>query len=334
VIDLCPVGALTSKPYAFNARPWELKKTESIDVMDALGSNIRVDTRGREVMRILPRVNEDVNEEWISDKTRHAGDGLRTPAPRSPYVRENGKLRAGDVGRGARGHRREAEGDGSREDRRDRRRSRRREEMFALKDLMDALGSPNHRLPPGRREALDPKLARALSLQLDHRRHRTRPTRSCSSAPIRARKRRCSTRASASAGARRLQGRVIGERRSDLRLRLSRRRADTLGELARRQAWCAEGAEGKRKKPMIIVGQGALRAPTAPPCWRRRQTARAGRVRTAGTASTCCTRRPRASAARSRLRAGRGRQDARGMRSGGALDVLFLLGADEIDIPN
>ena len=95
VVDLCPVGALTSKPYAFAARPWELNKTESIDVMDALGSAIRVDTRGREVMRILPRVNEDVNEEWISDKTRHVVDGLRTQRLDQPYIREDGRLRAG-----------------------------------------------------------------------------------------------------------------------------------------------------------------------------------------------------------------------------------------------
>jgi NADH-quinone oxidoreductase subunit G len=92
VVDLCPVGALTSKPYAFAARPWELNKTESIDVMDALGSAIRVDTRGREVMRILPRVNEDVNEEWISDKTRHVVDGLRTQRLDQPYIREGGRL--------------------------------------------------------------------------------------------------------------------------------------------------------------------------------------------------------------------------------------------------
>ena len=78
VVDLCPVGALTSKPYAFAARPWELNKTQSIDVMDAVGSAIRIDTRGREVMRILPRANDEVNEEWISDKTRHVVDGLRT----------------------------------------------------------------------------------------------------------------------------------------------------------------------------------------------------------------------------------------------------------------
>ncbi|PRD41947.1 NADH-quinone oxidoreductase subunit G [Phyllobacterium phragmitis] len=94
VIDLCPVGALTSKPYAFQARPWELSKTESIDVMDAVGSNIRVDTRGREVMRVLPRVNEAVNEEWISDKTRFIWDGLRTQRLDRPYVRRNGRLQA------------------------------------------------------------------------------------------------------------------------------------------------------------------------------------------------------------------------------------------------
>ena len=93
VVDLCPVGALTSKPYEFAARPWELNKTELIDVMDALGSAIRIDTRGREVMRILPRVNDDINEEWISDKTRHVVDGLRTQRLDQPYLRENGRLR-------------------------------------------------------------------------------------------------------------------------------------------------------------------------------------------------------------------------------------------------
>ena len=93
LVDICPVGALTSKPYAFAARPWELGKTQSVDVMDGIGSAIRVDTRGREVMRILPRINEAVNEEWISDKTRHVVDGLRTQRLDRPYVRENGKLR-------------------------------------------------------------------------------------------------------------------------------------------------------------------------------------------------------------------------------------------------
>jgi len=92
VVDLCPVGALTSKPYVFEARPWELKKTESIDVMDAVGSNIRVDTYGWEVKRILPRINEDVNEEWISDKTRYACDGLSSQRLDVPYIKYNGKF--------------------------------------------------------------------------------------------------------------------------------------------------------------------------------------------------------------------------------------------------
>ncbi|MHA6264001.1 NADH-quinone oxidoreductase subunit NuoG [Arenibacterium sp. CAU 1754] len=98
IIDLCPVGALVSKPYAFTARPWELTKTETIDVMDALGSNIRVDTKGREVMRILPRNHDGVNEEWISDKTRFVWDGLRRQRLDTPYIRENGKLRKANWG--------------------------------------------------------------------------------------------------------------------------------------------------------------------------------------------------------------------------------------------
>ncbi len=94
LVDVCPVGALTSKPYQYNARPWELRKTETIDVMDAVGSNVRVDARGREVLRVLPRLHEDVNEEWISDKTRYAYDGLKYQRLDKPYVRdEKGKLK-------------------------------------------------------------------------------------------------------------------------------------------------------------------------------------------------------------------------------------------------
>src|SRR6187399_541989 len=143
VVDLCPVGALTSKPYAFAARPWELNKTESIDVMDALGSAIRIDTRGREVMRILPRVNDDINEEWISDKTRHVVDGLRTQRLDQPYLRENGRLRPASWSEafaaiaakvnGADPKRIGAiVGDLAAV-----------EEIFALKDLMTRLGSPS-----------------------------------------------------------------------------------------------------------------------------------------------------------------------------------------------
>lgn len=92
LIDVCPVGALTSKPYAFNARPWELRKTETVDVMDAVGSNIRVDARGREVLRILPVLHEDINEEWIADKSRFIWDGLKRQRLDQPYIRKDGKL--------------------------------------------------------------------------------------------------------------------------------------------------------------------------------------------------------------------------------------------------
>jgi NADH-quinone oxidoreductase subunit G len=142
VIDLCPVGALTSKPYAYTARPWELKKTETIDVMDAVGSNIRVDMRGREAMRILPRNHDEVNEEWLSDKSRFVWDGLNTQRLDRPYVRRDGKLSAAswddafaliaekingkaDKLAAIAGDLVCAEG------------------QFALKSLMDTLGSPN-----------------------------------------------------------------------------------------------------------------------------------------------------------------------------------------------
>ena len=149
LVDICPVGALTSKPYAFAARPWELNKTPSIDVMDAVGSAIRVDTRGREVMRVLPRVNEAVNEEWISDKTRHVVDGLRTQRLDRPYIRENGKLRpaswpealaavASKITR-LDGKRIGAIAGGLTAV----------EEMFALKDLLSKFGSTNFDLDDG-----------------------------------------------------------------------------------------------------------------------------------------------------------------------------------------
>jgi NADH-quinone oxidoreductase subunit G len=143
IIDLCPVGALTSKPYAFAARPWELTKTESIDVLDAVGSSIRVDTRGNEVMRILPRLNEAVNEEWISDKTRFACDGLRRQRLDRPYVRVDGKLQPATWPQAFTAIANRLRGvDGARiaaiaGDLAD------VEAMLALKDLMTALGSPN-----------------------------------------------------------------------------------------------------------------------------------------------------------------------------------------------
>ena len=143
VVDLCPVGALTSKPYAFMARPWELTKTQSIDVMDAQGCNIRVDSRGREVLRILPRVNDAINEEWISDKTRHVWDGLRVQRLDRPYLRRNGRLEAvtwDEAFRAIAEVLRELDGERFAAIAGDLAAA---EEMFALKLLAGQLGSPN-----------------------------------------------------------------------------------------------------------------------------------------------------------------------------------------------
>lgn len=163
VVDLCPVGALTSKPFAFTARPWELGKTETIDVMDALGSAIRVDTRGREVMRVMPRVNEAINEEWISDKSRFIWDGLKTQRLDKPYVRKDGRLQPATWGEAfaaikagvasTSGEKIGAiAGDLASV-----------EEMFALKSLLASLGSTN---VDCRQDgtALDPSLGRASYL--------------------------------------------------------------------------------------------------------------------------------------------------------------------------
>jgi NADH-quinone oxidoreductase subunit G len=160
LVDICPVGALTSKPYAFAARPWELGKTQSIDVMDGVGSAIRVDTRGREVMRILPRINEAVNEEWISDKTRHVVDGLRTQRLDRPYIRDGkGKLQAATW----------AEAFGAIAAKTGRIDGKRIgaiagdlaavEEMFALKELLAKCGSANLAVQGG--DAFDAKAGRA-----------------------------------------------------------------------------------------------------------------------------------------------------------------------------
>ena len=172
VVDLCPVGALTSKPYAFMARPWELTKTLSIDVMDALGSAIRVDARGREVMRILPRVNDAINEEWISDKTRHVWDGLRTQRLDRPYVRRNGKLEPASWDEAFARHRRETEGPRRRPLCGDRRRPRRRRGDVRAEAARRRARLAQYRLPPGRREARSGAGPRHLSVQLHHRRHR------------------------------------------------------------------------------------------------------------------------------------------------------------------
>ncbi len=144
VVDLCPVGALTNRPYAFNARSWELSHTESFDAMDAVGSAIRIDTRGNEVMRVLPRVNDDVNEEWISDKTRHAIDGLKRQRIDRPYLRQrNGRLAEAtweDAFKAIQTKIKKAKPDGIGAIMGDQCDA---ESMFALKSLMENLGSGN-----------------------------------------------------------------------------------------------------------------------------------------------------------------------------------------------
>jgi NADH-quinone oxidoreductase subunit G len=163
VVDLCPVGALTSKPYAFVARPWELTKTQSIDVMDALGSNIRVDSRGREVLRFLPRVNDAINEEWISDKTRHVWDGLRVQRLDRPYLRRNGKLEPvtwDEAFRAIAEKLRRLDGKRFAAIAGDLAAA---EEMFALKLLAEQLGSPNIDCRQDGAK-LDPALGRATYL--------------------------------------------------------------------------------------------------------------------------------------------------------------------------
>ena len=269
IIDLCPVGALTSKPYAFIARPWELRKTESIDVMDAVGSNIRVDSRGREVLRVLPRLNEDVNEEWISDKTRFACDGLRRQRLDRPYRARRRQAAAGDLGRGVRRRSRGAlEGVAGRADRGDRRRPRRRRVDVRAEGADDRARLAQHRLPPGRRRARSAG-ARRLSVQHDDRRHRAG---------------RCLPAdrhqpALGGAGGQRAHaqalpaGRLPGRRdraeaRPDLPVRASRRRAADAGGDRGRRACLRRRAEERQGADADPRAGRARARRTAPRCWR------------------------------------------------------------------
>ena len=190
VVDLCPVGALTSKPYAFNARPWELRKTESIDVMDAQGCNIRVDTRGPQVMRVLPRLNEDVNEEWISDKARHACDGLTRQRLDRPYIRDERQTAARDLGRSLCRHRRAVKATSAGQDGRHRRRPRRRRRDQGAEGSDD--GARRRPTWIAARTARSSAGGRARPIcSTPTSPASKRRTRSCWSAPIRAGKRRC-----------------------------------------------------------------------------------------------------------------------------------------------
>ncbi len=336
VIDLCPVGALTSKPYAFTARPWELSKTELIDVMDALGAAIRVDARGREVLRILPRLNEDVNEEWISDKTRFVWDGLKTQRLDRPYIRDKGKLRAATWGEafdaiankvlatkakkiGA------IAGDLATV-----------EEMFALKDLMTRLGSTNidcrqdgaalHPLGGRASYIFNPGIAaieQADAILLVGSNPRWE------SPVLNARIRKAWRLNGAKIG-------VIGQR-ADLTYTY-----DYLGSGADALTKLPSGKDGfakvlqEAKRPIVIVGQGALTGASGGDV-----LALAARVAEAVGAVTAewngfavlHTAASRVGGLDLGFVPGDDGLDVEGMLKAKALDVLFLLGADEVDVP-
>jgi NADH-quinone oxidoreductase subunit G len=329
VVDLCPVGALTSKPYAFAARPWELNKTESIDVMDALGSAIRVDTRGREVMRILPRVNDDVNEEWISDKTRHVADGLRTQRLDQPYVRKGGRLVpaswqeafaaiAAKV-KSAKPDRIGAlAGDLCAV-----------EEMFALKELMGRLGSVSIDCRQDG-AALDPANGRASYLfnptiagieQADGiMLIGTNPRREAPVLNARIRKR---WRAS------NLKIGVIGEK-ADLTYDYAYLGAgpDSLAEFV-------DHASAKLERQIWIIGQGAIARPdgAAILAMAAKAAVSVGAINDAWNGfSVLHTAAARVAALDIGFVPGQGGKIALEMAQAGAVDVLFNLGADEIDI--
>jgi len=336
VVDLCPVGALTSKPYAFAARPWELSKTESIDVMDALGSAIRIDSRGREVMRILPRANDDVNEEWISDKTRHVVDGLRTQRLDRPYVREGGRLApaswpeafaaiaarvkaakpdrigaiAGDLAAV--------------------------EDMFALKDLMTRLGVKNL---DARQDGakLDPEWGRAAYLfnagiagieQADALLIvGSNPRREAPVLNARIRKRWRAGKFPVG---------LIGEK-VDLTYSYDHLGAgpQTLADLVAGQHGFAETLKGV-ERPMIIVGMGALTRPdgAAVAALAARAAIELGAVKDDWNGFCVLhTAAARVGALEIGFVPAEGGLDVAAMAKPGALDVLFLLGADEIAVP-
>ena len=336
LVDICPVGALTSKPYAFAARPWELGKTQSIDVMDGVGSSIRVDTRGREVMRILPRVNEAVNEEWISDKTRHVVDGLRTQRLDRPYIRENGKLRAATwpeafaaIAAKARlsdGKRIGAiAGDLAAV-----------EEMFALKDLLAKYGSVNLSVQGG--DAFDPKAGRGSYIfnptiaGIEHTDALlivgSNPRKEAAILNARIRKRWRSGQ---------LKIGLIGPK-ADLTYRYDYLGAgtDSLSDVAARKHSFAEVLRAA-KKPIILVGSGAA----------ARHDASAVLALAAKLAldfgvvndgwngfGVLHDAASRVGALDIGFAGGAGGLSAAQMTTFGMLDVLFLLGADEIKAPD
>ena len=328
VADLCPVGALLPKPYAFKARPWELTKTQSIDVMDALGSNIRVDTRGREVMRILPRVNDAVNEEWISDKTRQVVDGLKSRRLDRPLVRKGGKLVAAswaeafaaiaDKVRAASADRIGAiAGDLCAV-----------EDMFALQALMASLGSPNLDCRQDGAK-LDPALGRAsyvFNATVEGIEHAD------SILIVGSNPRRESPVLNARIRKRWLKGNfpigVIGET-ADLTYPYTYLGAgpETLASLPKDFADIFSAAE----RPLLLVGQGALARPDGAAILSVAAKIVGGGADWRGL-SVLHTAAARVGGLDLGFVPGKAGLDASAMAKGGALDVLFLLGADEIAV--
>jgi NADH-quinone oxidoreductase subunit G len=336
LVDICPVGALTSKPYAFAARPWELGKTQSIDVMDGVGSAIRVDTRGREVMRILPRVNEAVNEEWISDKTRHVVDGLRTQRLDRPYIRDNGQLYraswsdafdaiAARTGRSD-GRRIGAIAGGLAAV----------EEMFALKDLLTRYGSVNLAVQGG--DAFDPNIGRASYIfnpgiagieQADALLIvGSNPRKEAAVLNARIRKRWRSGQ---------LKIGLIGAK-ADLTYAYDYLGAgkDSLSDLAAGKHSFADVLKGA-KNPIVLVGSGvaARHDGAAALALAAKLAVNFGAVKAGWNGfAVLHDTASRAGALDIGFAAGAGGLSAAQMTTFGTLDVLFLLGADEIKVPD
>ena len=331
VIDLCPVGALTSRPYAFNARPWELAKTESIDVMDALGSAIRVDTRGREVMRIMPRINEAVNEEWISDKTRFIWDGLKSQRLDRPYLRENGQLRPASWAEAfaaiaAKVKAAKPERIGALAGQ-----LAGVEEMFALKALLTALGSTNldARFPGSPLHPANGRASYLFNATIAGIEEAdailligTNPRKEAAVLNARIRKRYLKGK---------LKLGVIGEQ-ADLSYPYTYLGAgpETLASLLK------EPRDEAVKKPMIIIGQGALNRPdgAAILAMAADLAVKQGAIAEGWNGfSVLHTEAALVGALDLGFVPGEGGLDTVAMLKPGALDVLFNLGADEIDIP-
>ncbi|WP_417689528.1 NADH-quinone oxidoreductase subunit NuoG [Roseibium sp.] len=330
VADLCPVGALTHKPYEFHARPWELTKTESIDVMDALGSAIRVDTRGKEVMRVMPRLNEAVNEEWLSDKSRYIWDGLKTQRLDRPYAKKNGKLQpvswaeafqiiADKVKATAPEKIGALAGQLSGV-----------EEMFALKSLMDSLGVKNidSRYPGS---PLDPKNGRASYLFNstvegieDADAIILIGTNPRIEAPVlNARIRKRWTRGDVTIG-------LVGQN-ADLTYPVT-----YLGAGPDSVKALLDHAPAKAERPMFIIGQGALNRPDGAAVLAMLADAakKLGAIKDGWNGFNILhTEAAQVGALDIGFVPGEGGQSTGQILAENGMDVLFLLGVDEVEIP-